>query len=108
MNSSKTQQIIADILSAKDDEQSAIDDQEQQPQAQPVQQPVTSVAQEDIDAAIELATFARDKADSLLTEANLALENLSGKGKGSVLESKDSFHDLELRLEKMKRKLNVV
>ena len=68
----------------------------------------TSIPQEDISEATELAAFVRDKTDSLLSEANLALENLSGKGKASVLESKDDFKSLLLRLKQMKRKLNVV
>jgi endonuclease III len=72
------------------------------------QQPKTSVDQESIDEALEIATFVRDKANSLLSEANQAIENLSGDSKASVLESKDDFHSLVLRLKQMKRRLNII
>lgn len=68
----------------------------------------TSIPQDQIDDALELANFAKERSQGLLTEANAAIENLSGEGKASVLESKDDFHTLVLRLKQMKRRLSVV
>lgn len=80
-----------------------------EPEIEPeTEQTTTSIPQDEIDAAVEIATFVRDKANSLLTESNQAIENLSGKGKASVLESKDDFKSLLLRLKQMKRKIQVV
>lgn len=70
--------------------------------------PETSVPQIQIDAAIELAGLLREKVSSLLSELDLALNDLSGESSPSVLESKDDFKSLVLRLKAMKRKLMVV
>jgi hypothetical protein len=78
------------------------------PEVAPKKVLVTSIPQDQIDDALEIANFVREKSDSLLSEANLAIENLSGESKASVLESKDDFKSLLLRLKQMKRKLSVV
>lgn len=70
--------------------------------------PVTSVPQNQIDFALELAGSLKEKISSLASEIDLAMENLSGTSSPSVLESKDDFKSLVLRLKQMKRKLMVV
>lgn len=83
--------------------------EQQEPEVAPEETKiVTSVPQEQIDDALAMANFSKEKATSLLSEANLAIENLSGVGKANVLESKDDFHTLVLRLKQMKRRLSVV
>jgi hypothetical protein len=79
-----------------------------EPEVAPKKVLITSVPQDQIDEALEIANFVREKSDSLLSEADLAIQNLSGDSKASVLESKDDFKSLLLRLKQMKRKLSVV
>lgn len=93
--------IANDILGAKTEQEVA-------PETQPTKKIVTSIPQQQIDEALDIANFSKEKATSLLSEANLAIENLSGVGKANVLESKDDFHTLVLRLKQMKRRLSVV
>jgi tetrahydromethanopterin S-methyltransferase subunit G len=68
----------------------------------------TSIPQVEIDEAIEIANVIREKLDNLLSEVDLALQDLNGENKPSVLESKDDFKSLVLRLKQMKKKLTVV
>jgi len=70
--------------------------------------PKTSIDQVEIDDALDIAKFVREKATNLLSEVDLAIKDLSGESKPSVLESKDDFKTLVLRLEKMKRKIAVI
>jgi hypothetical protein len=70
--------------------------------------PETSIPQIQIDAAMELAGLLREKVSSLLSELDLALNDLSGESSPSILDSKDDFKSLVLRLKAMKRKLMVV
>jgi hypothetical protein len=69
---------------------------------------VTSVPQDQIDAALELAASLSEKLNSLSAEVDLATEDLSGKKSPSILESKDDFKSLVLRLKQIKKKLLVV
>ena len=68
----------------------------------------TTVPQEEIDNAIEIATTIRQKIDSLSSEIDIALQDLNGENKPSVLESKEDFKTLTLRLEQIKKKITVV
>lgn len=68
----------------------------------------TSIPQVQIDAAMELAGLLREKVSSLLSELDLAMNDLSGGTSPSILDSKDDFKSLVLRLKAMKRKLMVV
>lgn len=68
----------------------------------------TTVPQEEIDKAIEIATTIRQKIDSLSSEIDIALQDLNGENKPSVLESKEDFKTLTLRLEQIKKKITVV
>jgi len=68
----------------------------------------TTVPQEKIDAAMELAATLQEKINSLATELGLAIEDLNGQTSPSVLESQDDFKSLVLRLQTIKRKIMVV
>lgn len=68
----------------------------------------TTVPQEEIDKAIEIAITIRQKIDSLSSEIDIALQDLNGENKPSVLESKEDFKTLTLRLEQIKKKITVV
>lgn len=68
----------------------------------------TTVPQEEIDKAIEIAITIRQKIDSLSSEIDIALQDLNGENKPSVLESKEDFKSLTLRLEQIKKKITVV
>jgi chromosomal replication initiation ATPase DnaA len=105
MNTNKTlNEILAAVVKIPTDKEV----EEKTPVKVKQEQPKTSIAPEAIDDALEIATFVRDKSNSLLSEANQAIENLSGDSKASVLESKDDFHSLVLRLKQMKRRLNII
>lgn len=69
---------------------------------------VTSVPQDDIDEALKLAFQLRQFVDGIASEIDLAIENLQGESSPSVLESKDDFNSLVLKLKQMKRKLTLV
>jgi chromosomal replication initiation ATPase DnaA len=111
-----TKQVLKEILAAEIPEEvkkksppaKVVEEPEESQPKIVKQQPKTSIDQEAIDDALEIATFVRDKSNSLLSEANQAIENLSGDSKASVLESKDDFHTLVLRLKQMKRRLNII
>jgi hypothetical protein len=70
--------------------------------------PQTSISKEKIDDVLDIAKFVREKATNILSEVDLAIKDLSGESKPSVLESQDDFKTLVLRLEKMKRKIAVI
>ena len=69
---------------------------------------VTTVPQKDVDEAIELATILIEKVNSLASELDIAMNDLSSSSSPSVLESQDDFKSLVLRLKSMKKKLMVV
>jgi len=69
---------------------------------------VTSVPQDDIDEALKLAFQLRQFVEGISSEIDLAIENLQGESSPSVLESKDDFKSLVLKLKQMKRKLTLV
>jgi len=73
-----------------------------------VAKPATTISQVKIDEALEIANFIRDKTSNLLSEVELAIQDLNGVSKPSVLESQDDFKSLLLRLKQMKKKLTVV
>jgi len=68
----------------------------------------SSIPQKEIDSALDIANFLRDKANSILADVELAIQDLSGKSKPSILESKDDFKSLFLKLKQMKKKIGVV
>jgi len=68
----------------------------------------TSIPRQQIDSAIELANVIRDKVDNLLSEVDLALQDLNEESSPNILESKDDFKSLVLRLKQIKKKIMVI
>jgi hypothetical protein len=98
-----------EIIAAEVSKEKKIEDKVEESLPKPSKpRPETSVPQVQIDAAMELAGLLREKVSSLLSELDLAMNDLSGGTSPSVLESKDDFKSLVLRLKAMKRKLMVV
>lgn len=69
---------------------------------------VTSVPETEVNEATDLAYELRDLISNLTSEVDLAIESLSGNSSPSVLESKDDFKKLVLKLKAMKKKLTLV
>lgn len=69
---------------------------------------VTTVPQSEIDAALSLANELSQQLNGFTTDVNSAIESLSGTSSPSVLESKDDFKSLVLKLKNMKKKLALV
>lgn len=69
---------------------------------------VTSVPQSQINEAKQLADEISELANNLVSEINIAKESLRGDKEPSVLESKDDFKSLFLKLKQMKKKLTLV
>lgn len=69
---------------------------------------VTSVPQVEVDEVMGIAYELRDLIGNLTSEIDLAIESLSGNSSPSVLESKDDFKKLMLKLKQMKKKLTLV
>jgi hypothetical protein len=68
----------------------------------------TSVPMLEINKAKELANFCRDKLQALLSDTDLALQDLKGEKEPSVLSSQEDFKSLLLKLENLKRKISVI
>ena len=68
----------------------------------------TSVPQTQIVEAKDVASFCKEKLESLLSDVNLAISDLSGNNEPSVLSSKDDFKSLFLKLKNIKRKLSII
>jgi hypothetical protein len=87
----------------------AVGEDEQQQVGKPKQKVVhTSVPVAEIHAAREVAAFCREKLQSLVTDVNLAISDLNGKEKPSVLNSKDDFKSLFFKMKTLKRKLSAI
>lgn len=69
---------------------------------------VTSVPRQEIDDALELTNQVIELLNGYMSDANNAIDNLSGSSAPSVLESKDDFKSLVLKLKNMKKKLTLV
>jgi hypothetical protein len=69
---------------------------------------VTTVPKAEVDEATGIAMELRDILNNLTAETDLAIESLSGSSSPSVLESKDDFKKLVLKLKAMKKKLTLV
>jgi hypothetical protein len=68
----------------------------------------TSVPEKQIAEAKEVASFCKEKLESLLSDINLSLAELNGDNEPSILSSKDDFKSLFLKLKNMKRRLSII